>query len=81
MVRNRLRQWREEMGWSQDEVGAICGLSGMMISMLERGVRDLAPTTRIEVSRKLGVSVRELFPTVSLGTRGVRRVKPSPALK
>jgi transcriptional regulator with XRE-family HTH domain len=72
---NRLRAWREQAGLSLDEVAGLVGSSGMMISYVERGQRNLSPASKVTVSRRLGISVRELFPTPGLATRGIRQGK------
>ena len=72
---NRLRAWREQAGLSLDETEGLVGLTGMMISLVEREQRNLATMTKVTVSRRLGISVRELFPTTGVATRGVRRSK------
>lgn len=72
---NRLKAWREQAGLSLDETEGLVGLTGIMISLVERGQRNLATMTKVTVSRRLGISVRELFPTTEVATRGVRRSK------
>ena len=73
--RNRLREWRANAGLSLAEVAGLVGLSDSMVSYLERGERNLSPKSKIAVARRLGVSVRELFPISSLATRGKKAAR------
>jgi len=58
---NRIRHWRQQLGYSLEEVADLVGLSIAMLSRVERGERQLSPAARIAVSRRLGVPIRELF--------------------
>lgn len=60
-LRTRLRQWRQEQGLTIDEVAALTGVSPSMLSLVERGRRELAPMTRVQVARRLRVPLRDLF--------------------
>ena len=57
----KFHHWREEVGWSLEEVAALTGLSASVLSRLERGHRSLRPATKVLVARRLGVSVSDLF--------------------
>lgn len=58
---NRLRLWRADNGLSLDEMSGLTGLSPSMLSLAERGLRQLAPMTRVRVARRLGARVADLF--------------------
>lgn len=60
-LKTPLWQWRDRQGLTLAEVSDLTGLSIAMLSLVERGERQLAPLTRVKVARRLGVSVRELF--------------------
>lgn len=60
-LKNRLRLWRAAAGLTLEEVSDLTGLSPGMLSLVERGHRQLAPMTRVKVARCLGVRVRDLF--------------------
>lgn len=60
-LKNRLRLWRANAGLTLEEVSDLTGLSPAMLSLVERGKRQLAPMTRVRVARCLGVRVGELF--------------------
>ncbi|WP_219467766.1 helix-turn-helix domain-containing protein [Nonomuraea rhizosphaerae] len=55
------RAWRLENGLSLEEVADLSGISAAMISRVERGERQMAPLTKVQVARRLGVRVRDLF--------------------
>lgn len=61
-MNNQLRNWRKAHGLTIDEVADLTGLSGAYISIIERGVKPVAPLRRVAIARALGVSVGELFP-------------------
>lgn len=60
-LKNRLRLWRANAGLTLEEVADLTGLSPAMLSLVERGDRNLAPMTKVRVARCLGVKVRDLF--------------------
>ena len=60
-LRNRLRLWRAENGLTLGEIADLTGLSIPMLSLVERGKRELAPMTKVRVARRLGTSVSALF--------------------
>jgi transcriptional regulator with XRE-family HTH domain len=58
---NRLRAWRIDHELSLEEVAGLTGLSASMLSLVERGKRQLAPLTKVRVARRLGARVEDLF--------------------
>lgn len=56
-----LRRWRMENGITLQEAADLCDLSEAMLSLVERGKRNLAPLTKVRVARCLGARVSELF--------------------
>jgi transcriptional regulator with XRE-family HTH domain len=60
-LRSQLATWRQREGLTLAEVAGLVGLSVAMLSLVERGERQLAPLTKVKVARRLGVTVRELF--------------------
>ena len=62
----RLLNWRIDRGWTQDEVADLAGLSKAYISRLERGERCATPATKVEMARRLGAPISELFEVESL---------------
>jgi transcriptional regulator with XRE-family HTH domain len=57
----RLRRWRVANRLTLREVADLTGLSVAMLSRTERRQRQLAPMTKVEVARRLGTRVAELF--------------------
>lgn len=58
---SKIRRWRQHEGLTLAEVSGLTGLSVAMLSLVERGQRQLLPMTRVQVARRLGVPLRELF--------------------
>lgn len=44
---HRLRRFREKQGYSQDETGVLLGVTGRYVGMIERGEKDVEPTSAI----------------------------------
>jgi transcriptional regulator with XRE-family HTH domain len=61
LLTNRLRLWRVDNGLTLEEISDLAGVSVAMISRVERGQRQLAPLTKVQFARRLGVPIRELF--------------------
>jgi transcriptional regulator with XRE-family HTH domain len=60
-AQTRLRLWRVDNGVSLPELSDLTGLSAPFLSRVERGERQLAPLTKVQVARRLGVPIHELF--------------------
>lgn len=54
----KLRQLRRQHGLTQRQLGALCGVGGTTISMIEHGKRLPGPTT----TRRLQAALGELPP-------------------
>lgn len=61
-LKTTLRQWRTERGITLEEMADVTGWSVSMLSLIERGERQISPIARIEFARRLGVRVRDIFP-------------------
>lgn len=59
--RSKLRRWRDDAGFSLSEIRDLTGVSPAHWSRVERGLRQLAPNTKVVVARRLGVAVGDLF--------------------
>lgn len=60
-LKNRLRVWRIEAGWTLEEMADLTGYSVSQLSRAERGERNLSPAAKVRISRCLGVPIRDLF--------------------
>jgi transcriptional regulator with XRE-family HTH domain len=59
-VGSRLRRRREELGWTQEELGQRCGLHRTFIGSVERGERNVAVLNLLRISQILRVPLAEL---------------------
>jgi transcriptional regulator with XRE-family HTH domain len=50
------------------EVSGLTGCSISYLSLVERGLREPAPTTKVQIARGVGAKVAELFPLEDLET-------------
>lgn len=57
----KLRKWREAAGISLAEESGLTGYSTAMLSRAERGLRVFSPMAKVQIARRLGVAVSELF--------------------
>ena len=57
----KLRSWRESADLSLGEVGGLTGVSIAMLSRLERGQRRASPKLKVQMARRLGVQIPDLF--------------------
>lgn len=58
---NRLREFRNEKEYNQQELGALVGVSRQTISLIERGDYNPSIIVCLKLANVLGVSVEELF--------------------
>jgi len=61
-VANMLRAQRKRRGWKLAELGGLTGLSVSYLSLIERGLREPAPATKVQLARAMRARVDELFP-------------------
>jgi transcriptional regulator with XRE-family HTH domain len=61
LYRSQLERWRKESGLTLQEVSDLTGLSVSMLSRVERGERTMSPMTRVQLARRLGVAIHDLF--------------------
>lgn len=58
---SRLRAWRIAHGMNLEDAADLTGVSVSMLSRAERGKRRLTPLMKVQIARRLGVRVRDLF--------------------
>jgi transcriptional regulator with XRE-family HTH domain len=63
-VGQRIRQLRQEQGFSQEDFAAEVGLDRSYMGGIERGERNIAILNLIRIAKTLGVEVGDLFPSV-----------------
>jgi transcriptional regulator with XRE-family HTH domain len=61
-IGTRVRETRQERGWSQEHLADEAGIDRSYMSGIERGVRSLSVVKLAQIARALGVPVRELLP-------------------
>ncbi len=66
MIETKLKAWRLANELTLDEVADLIGYHKSFLSRAERGQRHFAPMTKVEISRRLGVRVRDLFEVEAL---------------
>ena len=72
LVVERLRNAREQQGWSQRELARLCGLGELQIHRYESGTTDPSTDNLKTIAEKLGISADYLLglsnnPTSQLG--------------
>lgn len=65
-LNNRLRLWRVTEGLTLEEVHDLTGVSVPMLSLAERGKRHFSPQMKVQIARRLGVRISDLFPVDDL---------------
>ena len=61
-MENRLKQFREEKGWTQDELAQRSGVSRVTICLLENGKMKTSKTdTLTKIADALGAKVTSVF--------------------
>lgn len=61
-VGGMLRDFREQKGWSQEELGHRSGLHRNYIGGIERGERNVALLNIARLAKALGIRPRDLLP-------------------
>ena len=57
----RVRAFRKELEWSQEDLAAHCGLDRTYVGGIERGERNVALRNLQKLAKGLGLSVSELL--------------------
>lgn len=64
-----LRQERQKVGWSQEELGFRTGLHRTYISQIERGIKNPTLTTVNRIADALGIGLTDLVQKVEVRMR------------
>ena len=59
MIENRIRKYRRQKGWSQEQLGELVGFSQSKISKIEHGDWDSLSDLRL-IAKALEVPIEEL---------------------
>jgi transcriptional regulator with XRE-family HTH domain len=57
----KLKAWRTTEGFSLSELSGVTGVSVAMLSRAERNQRRFSARAKVQMARRLGVTVGELF--------------------
>ena len=68
LIGERLRSYRNQKGWSQEELAEQAGLHATYIGQLERGEKNATIESVSKVACALGVSLSQLFENISVDT-------------
>lgn len=60
-MENRIREFRKELGLSQEELAARCGVSRQTVNAIENNKYDPTLALAFALARELGVMVDGLF--------------------
>lgn len=60
-LKNKLKNFRNEKGLNQQELGALVGVSRQTISLIERGDYNPSITVCLKLAKVLERSVEEIF--------------------
>ena len=61
MVENRIKEYREALGWSQEQLARKSGVSRSAVSEAENGTHVPTLEAALRLSDALGVSMDKLF--------------------
>jgi transcriptional regulator with XRE-family HTH domain len=65
-----MRQWRQDQGFTLEDVSGLTGFSRSYLSRVERGLREPPATTKVQIARRLGTTVADLFPAPKVAAAG-----------
>mgnify|MGYP000870365750 FL=1 len=60
-MKNRVREFREEMGLTQEEFARKCPISRSYLSQIENGKRNLSVKKMKRIADLLGIDIKEVF--------------------
>lgn len=60
-LENKLKEFRNEKGLNQADLGALVGVSRQTISLIERGDYNPSITVCLKLAKILGKNVEEIF--------------------
>lgn len=60
-MNNRLRELREERGWTQSDLGDLIGTSRQTIVSIEKGKYDPSLPVAFRIAQLFGLSIENIF--------------------
>lgn len=60
-VGNSVRQWRQRLGWTQEELGEAAGLHPSYIGQIERGVKKVSLKTLSLIAAAFGTKMGDIL--------------------
>ena len=63
MVQNRIREFRKEKGYSQDDLSKFTGIPQTTLSYWENGIIDSTIARLIRLENTLGIKIADLLPS------------------
>ncbi len=76
---NRIREWRHQRGWSQQQLAEGSGTTKAQINKLETGHRRLTVDWLTRLASALGVSPTDLLPPILSSSAKAAEVQSAPA--
>ncbi|EHI69908.1 S24 family peptidase [Streptococcus ictaluri] len=67
-IGNKIKQYRLEKGWTQEELGKQISMGKNAVGNYERGFRSPKKNTMFAIANAFGISIDELFPPISKET-------------
>lgn len=61
----RIRTFRKQVGWSQEELAEACGLHRTYVGAVERGERNIGLVNIVQIARSLKVKPSDLMENIS----------------
>lgn len=64
VIGEKIKQYRLENGWTQQELGSKIGISKNAIGNYEKGIRSPKKDTMFDLANAFGISIDDLFPPI-----------------
>lgn len=61
-MKNNLKKYRKSMGFTQEQVGNMAGITKSFVSYIESGGREISLRKAYAISSAVGESIESVFP-------------------